>query len=234
MQKGLSKQKGQRVCTSWLFCWAFVATRSHCSFLKPSHILGISPFIITGNCHCDKVHYSIYKKHWLIKVPVSLSGALHIFLISEGSFFLSPSHDHVLAISSSAENSNPNWFQHNFCAQCHLSKLKYHLHLNKSLGCHLVRLTTCEAVMLLYLLYLTGKKGKLTFWKTACAAEQNFCCQAMLTDDREADRSQTCSSRQACQPQRPPSPVVLSQAAGSNWCLRGWWRKHTTERWCLC
>lgn len=218
---------------SWHFCWAFVSTRSHCSFLKHCHILGIFPFVIAGNCQCDKVHYSICKKHWLIRVQWVFKELYVLFwsLIFSLSALVMITSWPSVALQKIVI---PISFQHNPCVQYHLSELKCHQLLNKSASCQTVKLTTCEAVMLLYLLYLARDKGKLTFW------ENSICCRAEFLPAAYAHRwwgSRLARDRQqqaGWPAPAPAKPCVLSQAAGSNWCLRDWWGKNTTERWCLC
>lgn len=60
------------------------------------------------------------------------------------------------------------------------------------------------------------------FWKVVFDAGQNFCHQPMLTDGGEAEQPETCISRQAGQPQCPPSPVFLSQAQVAIGASRTW------------
>lgn len=73
-------------------------------------------------------------------------------------------------------------FQHDLCTQHQLSKLKYHWFLNKSPSCQPVKLTMCEAVMLLYLLYLAREE------READLLENSVCCRAEFLPPAYAHR----------------------------------------------
>lgn len=111
---------------------------------------------------------------------MSLQEPLNIFLISEGCFFLSPSHDTVLAFISSAENSNSNWFP--LLCKIPLIRTEISTFLGmQSSNCWPAKLTMCEAVMMLYLLYLAKEERKADVLETVFTAGQNFCCQTEIS-----------------------------------------------------
>lgn len=122
-------------------------------------------------------------------------------------------------------------FQHNLCTQYHLSKLKYHWLLNKSPSCQPVKLTVCEAIMLLYLLYLPREERETDL------LEISICCRAEFLPPSNSHRwlgrkAARDTQQQAVWPApATPSPVscLWHQAEGSSWSFRDWWGKDTKE-----
>lgn len=136
---------------------------------------------------------------------MNLQESLNIFLISEGCFFLSPSHDTALAFISSAENSHSNWFP----LLCKIPLIRTEIlpflepefQLLDGLTVHMW--SSHDTVP-----PLPGQ-GRQESWPSgnSVCAGQNFCRHPVVSDDGKADHPETHRSRQAGQPQSPLSPV---------------------------
>ena len=215
---------------SWQFCWAFVSTRSYHSFLKHCYILGISPFVTTGNCQRDKVHYNIYKKYWLMRVQWVFREQYVLFWslrsVSSSALVMIMSWPSV-ALQKTVFPIN---FQRDLCAQYHLSK--YHWLLNESPSCQPVKLTMVwSSHAAVPPLPGQGRKGSWPSGKQHLLQGRISAtspCSWVL--GKQTSQRHTTAGRRAS----PSARWAQCPVSGSNWCFRDWWGKDTIERRCLC